>query len=139
MVLNVKDTIFVRYCLIGQIPNQVKFMNTSTEHMLLCNQSEPLADASGRIVDLMNENWINHETACLIFHCLAILTNLLKVRFSTSNLGTHAHILNRLTLWTLIISGSCKRLTLLTCGLDFYLDYKYLFGYVYPVSIEDPQ
>ena len=30
---NVKDTIFVRYCLIGQIQNQVKFMNTSTEHI----------------------------------------------------------------------------------------------------------
>ena len=63
--------------------------------MLLCNQSEPLADASGRIVDLMNENWFNHETACLIFHCLAILT--MKVRFSTSNLGTPAHILRILS------------------------------------------
>ena len=31
-------------------------MNTSTEHILQCNQSEPLADASGRIVDLINEN-----------------------------------------------------------------------------------
>ena len=31
-------------------------MNISTEHILQCNQSEPLADASGRIVDLMNEN-----------------------------------------------------------------------------------
>ena len=31
-------------------------MNTSTEHILQCNQSEPLADARGRIVDLMNEN-----------------------------------------------------------------------------------
>ena len=31
-------------------------MNTSTEHILQCHQSEPLADASGRIVDLMNEN-----------------------------------------------------------------------------------
>ena len=52
----VKETIFVRYCLIGQIQNQIKFMNTSTEHILQCNQSEPLADASGRIVDLINEN-----------------------------------------------------------------------------------
>ena len=33
-------------------------MNTSTEHILQCNQSEPLADASGRIVDLMNENGV---------------------------------------------------------------------------------
>ena len=31
-------------------------MNISTEHIPQCNQSEPLADASGRIVDLMNEN-----------------------------------------------------------------------------------
>ena len=31
-------------------------MNISTEHFLQCNESEPLADASGRIVDLMNEN-----------------------------------------------------------------------------------
>ena len=30
-------------------------MNTATEHILQCNQSEPLANASGRIVDLMNE------------------------------------------------------------------------------------
>ena len=31
------------------------------EHILQCNQSEPLVDTSGRIVDLMNENdagWI---------------------------------------------------------------------------------
>ena len=31
-------------------------MTTSTEHISQCNQSEPLADASGRIVDLMYEN-----------------------------------------------------------------------------------
>ena len=31
-------------------------MYISTEHISQCNQSEPLADASGRIVDLMNEN-----------------------------------------------------------------------------------
>ena len=31
-------------------------MNTSTEHIPQCNQSEPRADASGRIVDLINEN-----------------------------------------------------------------------------------
>ena len=31
-------------------------MSMSTEHILQCNQSEPLAHASGRIVDLMNEN-----------------------------------------------------------------------------------
>ena len=31
-------------------------MYISTEHILQCNQSEPLADTSGRIVDLMNEN-----------------------------------------------------------------------------------
>ena len=31
-------------------------MTASTEHILQCNQSEPLANASGRIVNLMNEN-----------------------------------------------------------------------------------
>ena len=41
-------------CDMGEI--QVKFMNISTEHILQCNQSEPLADASRRIVDQMNEN-----------------------------------------------------------------------------------
>ena len=54
-----KDTIFVRYCLIGKIKNQVKFRHISTEHIIQCNQSDPLADASGRIVDLMNENGTN--------------------------------------------------------------------------------
>ena len=44
------------YCLIGQIKNQVKFIIISTQHILQCNQSDSLADASGRIVDLMNEN-----------------------------------------------------------------------------------
>ena len=39
-------------------------MNTSTEHILQCNQSEPPADASGRIVDLMNEN-----ASALTFTC----------------------------------------------------------------------
>ena len=38
-------------------------MNTSTEHILQCNQSEPQAVASGRIVDLMNENGNNHVVA----------------------------------------------------------------------------
>ena len=31
-------------------------MITSTEHISQRNQSEPLADTSGRIVDLVNEN-----------------------------------------------------------------------------------
>ena len=31
-------------------------MNISTEHISQCNKSEPLADASGKIVDFMNEN-----------------------------------------------------------------------------------
>ena len=51
MVKNVKDTIFVRYCHIGQIKNQVKFMNIYRERILQCNQSE----TSGRIVDLMDD------------------------------------------------------------------------------------
>ena len=38
-------------------------MNIPTEHILQCNQSEPLADAIGRIVDLMNEN--DHSQATL--------------------------------------------------------------------------
>ena len=54
VVYNVKDTIFVAHCLIGQIKNQVKLMNISTEYILQCNQLEPLADASGMIVDLMH-------------------------------------------------------------------------------------
>ena len=33
-------------------------MNISTEDIPQCKQSEPLADASGRIVDLMNENGV---------------------------------------------------------------------------------
>ena len=36
-------------------------MNISTEHISQCNKSEPLADASGRIVDLMNENDLSHN------------------------------------------------------------------------------
>ena len=35
-------------------------MNTSTKHILQCNQSGPLADASGRIVDMMNEADMNN-------------------------------------------------------------------------------
>ena len=31
-------------------------MKIFTEHISQCNQSEPLADASGKMVDLMNEN-----------------------------------------------------------------------------------
>ena len=54
-------TIF-RYCFIGWIKNPVKFINISTKHILQCNQSEPIADASGRIVDLMNENALHGYT-----------------------------------------------------------------------------
>ena len=41
-------------------------MNTSTEHILQCNQSEPLADPSGKIVDLMKENdtWMYLQRGC---------------------------------------------------------------------------
>ena len=38
-------------------------MYTSTEHILQCNRSEPLADASGRIVDLINENAMKKHQA----------------------------------------------------------------------------
>ena len=39
-------------------------MNISTEHIPQCNQSERLADASGKIVDLMNENGCTWYTQC---------------------------------------------------------------------------
>ena len=35
-------------------------MNISTEHISQCNQSEPLADTSEKMVDLMNENDIEY-------------------------------------------------------------------------------
>ena len=38
-------------------------MNTSTEHILQCNQSEPQAGASGSRVDLINENVRIHAGA----------------------------------------------------------------------------
>ena len=41
-------------------------MNMSTEHFLQCSRSEPLADASGRIVDLKNENAYVHTTRATI-------------------------------------------------------------------------
>ena len=43
----------------GRIKHQVKLMNTIMYFYrthLQCNQSEPLADASGRTLDRMNEN-----------------------------------------------------------------------------------
>ena len=46
--------------------NQVKFMNISTQHILQCKLSEPLADASGRKVDLMNENGIEPAPQLLV-------------------------------------------------------------------------
>ena len=49
---------------IGHIQNQVKFINISTEQISQCNQSEPLADASGRMVDLMNENAVTGDIYC---------------------------------------------------------------------------
>ena len=36
-------------------------MNISTEHISQCNQSEPLADARGKMVDLMNENALTYK------------------------------------------------------------------------------
>ena len=55
-------------------------MNTSTEHIPQCNQSEPLADASGSIVDLMNENGVGlvrPMAHCdIYFHYIAKLTSL---------------------------------------------------------------
>ena len=56
-------------------------MNTSTEHMPLCNESEPLADASRRIVDLMKENG----------YCLAVCLSAAKT-FSSENRLMHLDI-----------------------------------------------
>ena len=50
-------------------------MNTSTEHILQCNQSEQLADASGRIVDLMNENGLGLLQSILFNQCLRQMTS----------------------------------------------------------------
>ena len=47
-------------------------MNTSTEQILQCNQSEPLADASGKMVDLMNEDDLAHARRCI--HMLLYIT-----------------------------------------------------------------
>ena len=44
-------------------------MNISTEHISKCNQSVPLADASGRIVDMMNENVVYHNIKTLNLFC----------------------------------------------------------------------
>ena len=52
-------------------------MNTSTEHILQCNQSEPLADASGRIVDLMNKN--DRDQVIVLLSAMMILVYLLHM------------------------------------------------------------
>ena len=51
-------------------------MNTSTAHILQCNQSEPLADAShasGRIVDLMTPDCsvTGHRSSHRVVLCLS--------------------------------------------------------------------
>ena len=65
LLTNVKapGPLVVKYCHIGHIKKQVKFMNISKERILQCNQSEPLADASERIVNLMNENEKHHANS----------------------------------------------------------------------------
>ena len=55
-------------------------MNTSTEHILQCNQSEPLADCSGRIVDLMNENGSNCKTRRFKWHSEVLLKGLTQAK-----------------------------------------------------------
>ena len=47
-----------------------------TEHILQCNQSEPLENASRRIVDLMNENVIQHVHGKLSWSSLVIIYNM---------------------------------------------------------------
>ena len=46
-------------------------MNISTEHILQYNRSEPQADASGRIVDLMNKNVLAGLTDSLCVRSVA--------------------------------------------------------------------
>ena len=52
-------------------------MNTSTEHILQCSQSEPLANASGRIVDLMNKN--DRDQVVVLLSAMLILVYLLHM------------------------------------------------------------
>ena len=46
-------------------------MTISTEHIQQCYQSEPLADASGRIVDLVNENGTTQVTRGAVWSLMA--------------------------------------------------------------------
>ena len=51
-------------------------MNISIEHILQCNKTEPLAEASGRMVDQMNENGVAQDSGVLcILVCYAKLNN----------------------------------------------------------------
>ena len=62
-------------------------MNTSTEHILQCNQSEPLADASGKIVDLMNENDASNATRNMKkVNSIGLLRRNLKTASQTLNM-----------------------------------------------------
>ena len=56
-------------------------MNTSTEHILQGNQSEPLADASGRIVDLMNENWCDRAVDHSLVRYVILAISVAKIDF----------------------------------------------------------
>ena len=76
---------------IGQIKNQVKCWNIYTEHISQCNQSKPLDGASGRIVDLMNENgqvcaskiWFITAKPC----CISRLTRSITLEVSSTLSG----------------------------------------------------
>ena len=59
-------------------------MNISTEHILQCNQSEPLADAKERIVDLMNENGSQTDVSTYVRSTprALMLTTIIFQRFS---------------------------------------------------------
>ena len=59
-------------------------MNTSTEHILQCNQSEPLADASESIVDMMNEN---EEQRMVRKHVIFLIHQSMKNIFQSSKLS----------------------------------------------------
>ena len=52
IVYEVKDILFKHVMIVQPASSWI----SPTEHILQCNQSEPLANASVRIVDIMNKN-----------------------------------------------------------------------------------
>ena len=73
---------------------------SSMEHISQCNHSESLADARGKIVDLMNEHEILRAHHVYFFnqicrHCCEILVDLFVVKhLPTSPIKTHHYIIS---------------------------------------------